>query len=138
MVFAVSDKQRSPFLQDCQQPLAYNQVNSPCKPYMKPDPKVVETVTKRVVEAVNPLRIILFGSAARGEMKPDSDLDILVVMTEGIHRRKTTQAIYQQLIGLTTPVDVVVATEKDLRLHGDNFSLVYYFALRDGKEIYAA
>jgi hypothetical protein len=41
-------------------------------------------------------------------------------------------------MGLTTPVDVVVATEEDLRLYGDNFSLVYYFALKDGKEIYAA
>jgi uncharacterized protein len=105
---------------------------------MKPDPTILETVTQTVVEAVHPLRIILFGSAARGEMKPNSDLDILVVMTEGVHRRKTAQAIYQRLMGLTTSVDIVVATEEDLRLYGDNFSLVYYFALRDGKEIYAA
>ena len=38
---------------------------------------------KKMVEAVHPLRIILFGSAARGDMRPDSDIDLLIVMPEG-------------------------------------------------------
>jgi predicted nucleotidyltransferase len=83
------------------------------------------------------LRIILFGSAARGEMGPNSDFDVLVVMPEGVHRRKTAQLIYRHLLGFGFATDVVVATESDLRKYGDNFSLVYYPALREGKEIYA-
>lgn len=44
---------------------------------------LLDELVKRTVEAVRPLRIILFGSAARGEMGPDSDIDLLVVMPEG-------------------------------------------------------
>ena len=35
-------------------------------------------MTRRIVKVANPCRVILFGSAARGEMRPDSDLDVLV------------------------------------------------------------
>ncbi len=47
---------------------------------------IQQEVVDRIVRAVNPLRIILFGSAAKGEMKAGSDLDVLVVMSEGTHR----------------------------------------------------
>lgn len=104
---------------------------------MQLDQKVIEELVRRIVEVAHPLRIILFGSAARGAMGPDSDLDVLVVVTEGTHRRQTAQRIYRHMIGFPLAVDVVVATEEDLRKHKDNFSLVYYPALREGKEIYA-
>ena len=60
-------------------------------------------------DAVQPIRIILFGSSARGERKPQSDLDILVVAPLGTHCGKACAAIYRQLIGFGYPVDVVVA-----------------------------
>lgn len=104
---------------------------------MQPDPKVIEDLVRCIVEIVPPLRIILFGSAARGEMKPDSDLDVLVVVPEGTHRRHTAQRIHRHMIGFPLAVDIVIATESDLRTLGENFSLVYYPALREGKEIYA-
>jgi predicted nucleotidyltransferase len=49
--------------------------------------QTVDRIVRRIVEAVHPLRIILFGSRARGDARPDSDLDLLVVMPEGTHRR---------------------------------------------------
>jgi predicted nucleotidyltransferase len=105
---------------------------------MHPDPKIIDDLVRRVVEVAHPRRIILFGSAARGDMRPDSDIDILVVVPDGVHRRQTAQTIYRRLIGLRAAVDVVVATESDLHQYGDNFSLVYYPALRQGRAIYAA
>ena len=93
---------------------------------------------QRITEVVAPLKIILFGSAARQEMDTDSDLDLLIVVPDGVPRRKTAQDIYMKLLDFEIPVDIVVATEKDLELYGDNFSLVYYSALRDGQEIYVA
>ena len=105
---------------------------------MHPDPKVIEDLVRRIVEIAHPLRILLFGSAARGDMKPDSDIDVLVVVSEGTHRRHTAQKIYRHMIGFPLAVDVVVVTESDLHKYKDNFSLVYYPALREGKEIYAA
>ncbi|MBI3947291.1 MAG: nucleotidyltransferase domain-containing protein [Armatimonadetes bacterium] len=104
---------------------------------MRLEREVLDTLVARIVEAIHPDRIVLFGSAARGEMRPDSDVDVLVVVSEGTHRRHAAQAVYRHLIGFEHPVDVVVATESDLRELGDNFSLVYYPALREGREIYA-
>jgi uncharacterized protein len=104
----------------------------------KPDPKIVTEMVRRIVETVHPLRIILFGSAARGEMGENSDLDVLVIMPDGVHRRKTAQAIYRGLWGLGFAVDVMVATPSDIQEYGQNPSLVLFPALREGKEIYHA
>jgi len=92
----------------------------------------------RIIEAVHPLRIILFGSAARGEMTPDSDIDVLVVMPEGSHRLHTAQDIYQKLFGIGISVDIVVATPQDLDNYKDNIGLIYKNILEEGRELYAA
>lgn len=104
----------------------------------KPDPQLLDEVVKRTVAAVHPLRIILFGSAARDAMGPDSDLDLLVVVPDGVHRRRTAQTIYRSLRGVGFAKDVVVVTESDIREYGDNPSLVINPALNQGKELYRA
>ena len=93
---------------------------------------------QRVVEAARPLRIVLFGSAARGEMGPDSDIDLLVVVPDGCHRRRTAMDIYRRLIGTGCATDLVVATESDLRDYGSNPWMVYREALEQGREVYRA
>jgi len=97
-----------------------------------------EDLVERIVTAAHPHRIILFGSAARGESGRHSDVDVLVVAPEGSHRRKTAQAIYRGLLGFGLPVDVVVATPSDLEKYRDSPALVYREALREGRELYAA
>lgn len=98
----------------------------------------LEELVSRIVAAVHPLRILLFGSAARGETGRSSDLDILVVVPEGTHRRRTVQAIYRQLHGIPVPVDVIAATPSDLEKYRDSPALIYREALREGIELYAA
>ena len=105
---------------------------------MKPDQRVLQELVCRIVDAVHPLRIILFGSAARGEMGPDSDLDTLVIMPNGSHRGKTAQEIYRHLWGLGFAKDIVVVTESDIREHTTNPSLVIKEALETGRELYHA
>jgi predicted nucleotidyltransferase len=102
------------------------------------DPKTLDDIIRRIVEVAHPEKIILFGSAATGRMGPDSDLDLLVIMPDGIHRRRTAQAIYARLKGLGFAKHIVVATEGDIRNYGDNPSLVICPALREGREIYRA
>ena len=99
---------------------------------------IVEKLVSQIVEAVHPLRIILFGSAARGEMKPSSDVDLLVVMPEGVHRRRTAQKLYREIRGLGRPFDILVATPDDLEKHKANIGLIYREILAEGKEVYAA
>jgi predicted nucleotidyltransferase len=98
----------------------------------------LDEVVRRIVEAVHPLRIILFGSAARRETGPESDVDLLVVMPDGTHRRHTAQYLYQRMSGIGMPVDIVVATPTDLDKHKDTIGLIYRTVLREGREIYAA
>ena len=104
---------------------------------MQSDPEVIEKLVRRIIEIAQPLRIILFGSAARGEMGPDSDIDVLVVMPEGVHRRRTAQLLYRQIRGLGVPFDILVATPDDLERHKDNIGLIYQSVLREGREVYA-
>ncbi len=100
--------------------------------------QIEEDLVRRIVEAVHPKRIILFGSAARGQMGPHSDLDVLVVMPDGAHRRHTMEDLYRRLAGFRAATDIVVVTESDVVQHADNPSLVLYPALREGRELYAA
>jgi len=105
---------------------------------MEPDEKLLNELVERIVAAVHPLRIILFGSAARGQMGPNSDLDVLVIMPDGVHRRKTAQYIYRQLFGFGFAKDIIVATKNDLEEHRNNPGLIYKQALYEGKELYHA
>jgi predicted nucleotidyltransferase len=99
---------------------------------------IIEDLINRIVGAVHPLRIILFGSAARGDMGPDSDIDVMVVMPDGTHRLNTMRYLYKRMFGLGFPVDVVVTTPGILEQHKDNVGLIYRTVLAEGKEIYAA
>ena len=105
---------------------------------VEPDQELLDRVVSRIVEIAQPLRIILFGSAAERRMGPDSDLDIVVVVRDGVHRRHTAQAIYKSLSGLGIPKDIIVITESDVRKYANNPSLVIYPALKQGKELYRA
>lgn len=100
--------------------------------------KILIELVQRIVEAAHPLRVILFGSMARGDAGPGSDYDVLIVMPNGAHRFETTQSIYRQLRNLHIAVDVVVATENDIHEYGNSPGLIYREALRDGRELYAA
>jgi predicted nucleotidyltransferase len=98
----------------------------------------VSTVVERIVNSVHPLRIILFGSKARGEARPDSDIDILVVMPDGTHRRDTMVKIYHAVGDLNVNVDVMVATSADMIDYADSPGLIYREAIREGVQLYAA
>ena len=105
---------------------------------MEPSLDIVDELVGRIVDSVAPLQIVLFGSAARDEWTPDKDLDILIVVPRGAHRRRVAQAVYRHLLGFDYAVDVVVVTEEDLQEYGDNDSLVIRPAILEGREIYAA
>ena len=60
-------------------------------------PEVLAAAVRRIVAVADPERIILFGSAARGEPKPDSDLDILVVKDGDYDHYQLTSELYRAL-----------------------------------------
>lgn len=96
----------------------------------------IDRLVGEVVKRVNPLRIVLFGSAARDESGERTDIDLLVVMPDGVHRRQTAQKLYREIKGLRVPFDIIVATVKDLKQDTDNDGLIYKNALKEGIEVY--
>lgn len=100
--------------------------------------EVVDRLVNRIIDSVRPKRIYIFGSAARGDKGPNSDIDVLVVMPDGVHRRNTSKKIYHSLAGMGIAKDIVVVTESDVRNYGKNPSLVIYPALEEGREVYHA
>ena len=103
----------------------------------KVDEEFLEEVIKRIVSAVDPERIILFGSHAYGKPKKGSDLDLLVVVKESsLPRYKRSIPIYKALAGILVPKDVVVYTEKEIE-EWNNVPLAFITTItRKGKVIY--
>lgn len=101
-----------------------------------PQKELLNEVTRRIVASVKPRRVVLFGSAARGRMDRNSDLDMLVVMDGRAHRRQTAQKIYRNLRGAGIAVDIVVATENDLKKYGERAGMILKSALSEGRVLY--
>ena len=101
------------------------------------DQKTLDDIVGRIVAVAQPERIILFGSAARGDMGPHSDVDLLVIK-EGANRRELAAAIYMNLKGITVAVDAIVVTPADVEQYRDSHALVIKPALREGTVVYEA
>lgn len=102
------------------------------------DPEMIEEIIRRVTGAIHPLRVILFGSAARGEMGAESDVDLLIVVPDGTRRRDASRRAFRALTGIGIAKDVIVVTESDVKEFGENPSLVIKPALEEGREVYHA
>jgi predicted nucleotidyltransferase len=105
---------------------------------MNPDPAILEDLVRRMVNTAHPQRIILFGSAARGQMRPNSDLGTLVVVDDQTDCRAVNKIIARGLRGLGCPTDVVVVRQGDVEQYRDNSYLVIHTAPTEGKELYHA
>ncbi len=94
-------------------------------------------VVAEIAEAFDPVEVILFGSVARGEEGPDSDLDLLVVFerADRSERRDLTVDI-RRAIRTFVPVDVVVADVTELRTDRDAVGSAVYWPLREGEVVY--
>jgi predicted nucleotidyltransferase len=93
-------------------------------------------IVRRLLTVSDPVQIVLFGSYARGDFGPDSDIDLLVI-AEGVeHLRQESVRLRGVLRGLPVPVDVIVATPQHVQRHRDSIGLIYGPAMREGKVLY--
>ncbi|WP_088429728.1 nucleotidyltransferase domain-containing protein [Halomicronema hongdechloris] len=96
----------------------------------------LNVMINRIVERFQPLKIILFGSYARGEATADSDIDLLVVMPTVTSKRRKAVEIGQVLADLPVSKDIVVTTPEDIEVYGQLVGTILRPALRDGKILY--
>jgi len=93
-------------------------------------------IVGRIVRAVDPVRIMLFGSRARGAARPDSDYDILVVVDELPDRRATRLRLRRVLADLPVSKDIVVATAGEAAGAPDLLGDVLQAAVAEGRAVY--
>ena len=99
------------------------------------DQAVLAEVIRRIVEVADPAKIILFGSAARGDMTRHSDLDLLIIK-EGGDALDLMGRIYMRLHGVGTAVDALVVAPEDVERYKNSHALVFRPALQEGRVIY--
>jgi predicted nucleotidyltransferase len=97
--------------------------------------KIAEMV-RRIVHHFHPEKIILFGSFARGNPGPDSDVDLLVVTRVTTSKRKHAAQIDAALADVGLPKDIIVVTPDEVERYRDVVGGIIYPALREGRVLY--
>lgn len=96
---------------------------------------VVAEITDKIVKVVNPLKIILFGSYAKGEAGPNSDLDFLVVEEEPFgpdrSRKKETSKLWRVLADIDFPKDLLVFSNDEVNYWKDSINHVIARVIRE-------
>jgi predicted nucleotidyltransferase len=99
--------------------------------------KQIRRMVRRIVAQFDPDKIILFGSYARGEAGPDSDVDLLVVMPVRGSKRAKQLEIRAAVHDVHVPKDIVVSRPEEFQWRKDTVGTIEHPATREGEVLYA-
>jgi predicted nucleotidyltransferase len=105
-------------------------------PALAPAIEKLPEAIELLVKGFDPLRILLFGSYARGEAEYGSDLDLLVVVPELGDKRVMAAEMTKALRGLRSAIDIIPTDPAEIARRGDTPGDVLRTALREGKTVY--
>jgi len=101
---------------------------------------VIRDAADRIAAAVSPEEIVLFGSQADGTARPQSDIDLLVIMPDaasvGSDRRKHFRNVYDALRGIEHPIDVLIYSRSEAEARRYDDAHPVGSALTTGKVLY--
>lgn len=97
----------------------------------------IPDVVEDVVQTVAPVRLIVFGSVARGDEEDDSDLDLLVIVDD-VHMvgRRRMMGSIRRAISAPIPIDVLVTDIAEFEARKDVNGSPYYWPAREGRVVY--
>ncbi len=98
--------------------------------------QLVERVTQRIAEGIRPEKIILFGSRARGDGRPDSDIDLLLICKDFDSRRKLKLRVRKLFPYQGFSMDLFVLTPEEFEWQKEVVSTVGRIASREGVVYY--
>ena len=107
------------------------------KENIKSAQKIIHEIVARIVSQFEPERIILFGSHARGDATPDSDVDLLIVIPVEGSKRKMQLQILSALYDIRVPKDVIVSKPDEFEWRKDIVGTIEWPATHEGKVLYA-
>ncbi len=104
------------------------------------DDNIISQMAECIVKEVNPVRIVLFGSSARGQARPDSDVDLLIIedapFGAGRSRFQETGRINRALAGFSVAKDILVYSIEEVERWRNSLNHVISHALREGRDLY--
>lgn len=102
--------------------------------------ELLKRITDAIVEELHPLKIILFGSQARGDAGSHSDVDLLIVeegpFVPGNGRRDHTARLYRKLADIMVPIDFLVYQVTDFVKWSSARNHVVAHAIKEGRVLY--
>ena len=96
----------------------------------------LQTIVDRIVAQFNPRRIFVFGSYARGDWHPDSDLDLMVEMETNLAPAARRFALRKTLVHQPCGVDILAYTPEEVEERRDSCGSIVRTILREGRVIY--
>ena len=106
--------------------------------YQMEEDEFIDRITERVLQAADPVRVILFGSRARGNAGTDSDYDLMVVERNVADRMTEMVRLSRRLRSLGIPIDLIVVSAGAFEYWKDTPGNVYYEAATEGRRLYEA
>ncbi len=101
---------------------------------------VLKQMVQKIVDEVDPEQVILFGSRARGDMRAESDVDLVVVESKPFgqerSRRLETARLYRSLSGFGISKDILLYSRDEVEYWRDSLNHVLARALREGRVLY--
>ncbi len=96
----------------------------------------IKEMVRRIAADAKPVKVILFGSHARGSARPNSDVDLLVITRDPVAQRRESVRLRRLLRDFRVPIDIVVVGQSFAERYSDIPGSVLYPAFREGKVLY--
>jgi uncharacterized protein len=99
--------------------------------------ELLDEIVNRLVQRLHPEQVILFGSHAYGEPTEDSDIDLLVIVSDSDEtRHHRASNAYDALWGMTAPTEILVLTRQEVERSSTVIASLAYQAIHKGKVLY--
>ncbi|MBU0702300.1 MAG: nucleotidyltransferase domain-containing protein [Chloroflexi bacterium] len=103
---------------------------------MPVDAELIDEMVRRIVETSRPQKIIMFGSRARGEARPESDIDLLVIAESSKPRHQRAAPLYGAVSDILVAMDILVYTPGEVKEWSNVPQAFVTTAVREGQVLY--
>ena len=100
------------------------------------DARLMDEIVRRIVETISPQKVILFGSQSRGDARPESDLDLLVIADSTQPRYRRSVPLYGALSDILVPMDILVYSPEEVKEWSEVRQAFVTTAIREGRVLY--
>jgi len=100
------------------------------------DANLMDEIVRRIVKTIDPEKIILFGSRARRDARPESDIDLLVIAESTQPRYRRAAPLYGALSDILEPMDILVYSPEEVREWSQVPQAFVTTAIREGRVLY--